>query len=72
MFDYAYVRGFTPRLVTDAKNCYNRDIQAGELVRMALERIRVNTEWRPSGDGAKGVLYLDDAVRRMEALLDEW
>lgn len=39
---------------------------------MTLERIRVNTEWRPSGGGVKGVLYLDDAVRRMEALLGEW
>ena len=39
---------------------------------MALERIRVNTEWHPSGGGAEGLFYLDDAVARMEALLDEW
>ena len=39
---------------------------------MALEQIRVTTEWHPANGGVKGMFLLGDAIGRMESLLGEW
>ena len=39
---------------------------------MALEQIRVTTEWHPATGGVKGMFCLGDAIERMEALMPEW
>ena len=39
---------------------------------MALEQIRVTTEWHPVNGGVKGMFLLGDAIERMESLLGEW
>ena len=39
---------------------------------MALEQIRVTTEWHPANGGVKGMFLLGDAAGRMEGLLGEY
>lgn len=39
---------------------------------MALEQIRVTTEWHPASGGVQGMFCLGDAVERMEDLLPDW
>ena len=39
---------------------------------MALEQIRVTTEWHPATGDVKGMFCLGDAIERMEALMPDW